>query len=235
MAVFEFKKFSVDDSGCGMKICSDSVLLGAWFLTRHTDALTVADVGAGSGLLSLMGAECCPRAVVTAIELDHGAATAARSNFLRSPWSDRLCIFEGDFAQWLPDRPQDLIISNPPYFTEGATSADAARAAARHQRGLTYASLLRRAAEWLSTVGVLGLVSPAEFEDDIIFEAEMVGLKLRRLLRIRTSPRKPVTRLLFDFSKTDGPLLDATLDLRDSSGNISGEYRSLVEQFYIRI
>ena len=235
MAVFEFKKFSVDDSGCGMKVCSDSVLLAAWFFPNHSEAQSIVDVGAGSGVLALLGAECCPDAAVIGLELDSGAASAAEANFKSSPWSDRMQLVEGDFALWNPSAPVDLIISNPPYFTEGAHSADSARAAARHQDGLSYASLLRFGASRLSKAGALGLVSPAEFENDIVFEAEMAGLKLRRILRVRTSPRKPVTRLLFEFSRTDGPVDDRTLALRNPDGSLTAEYRALVEPFYKKI
>ena len=70
MGVFHFKQFDVDDSGCGMKICSDSVLLGAWFLPEYSSAASVLDIGAGSGLLALMAAQVCTGAHVTGIEID---------------------------------------------------------------------------------------------------------------------------------------------------------------------
>ena len=54
MGVFHFKRFDIDDHGCGMKICSDSVLLAAWFLPPYRDARSVADVGAGSGILAML-------------------------------------------------------------------------------------------------------------------------------------------------------------------------------------
>ncbi len=235
MTRFDFKQFSVDDSGCGMKICSDSVLLGAWFFEPYASARSVADIGAGSGVLALIAAQCCPQAAVTAIEIDAGAAEASRLNFEASPWTARLTLVEGDFSLWTPSSPLDLIISNPPYFTNGAIAADAARAAARHQQGLSYASLLRKGAQCLVTDGHLGLVSPAEFEQEIIFEAEMASLKLRRLLRVQTSPRKPVTRLLFDFGKADGTASVETLALREPDGSISASYRSLVDSFYIKL
>ena len=80
MGVFHFKQFDIDDSGCGMKICSDSVLLGAWFFPRHKRARRVADVGAGSGLLSLMAAQILPGASIVGLEIDSDAARAARAN-----------------------------------------------------------------------------------------------------------------------------------------------------------
>ena len=232
MARFDFQQFSVDDHGCGMKICSDSVLLGAWYFAPYAEAKTIVDVGAGSGILSLIGAQMCPEAHVTALELDAGAAAASQANFAESPFANRLNIEEGDFALWKPESKIDLVISNPPYFTNGERSTDSARAAARHQEGLSYASLMRVCSQWLAADGHLGLVSPAEFENEIVFEGEMAGLKLRRLLRIRTSHRKAVTRLLFDFSPTDGPLITETLDLRGSDSRPTAAYATLVENLY---
>lgn len=235
MAVFHFRQFDVDDCGCGMKLCSDSVLLGAWFFGPYADADTIADIGSGSGILAMIGAQLCPKSEISAVEIDPGAADAARSNFAASPWSDRLHLIEGDFAQWTPATPLGLIVSNPPYFTNGAVSGDAARAAARHQNGLSYASLLTKASQWLLSDGHIGLVSPSDIQNDIIFSAEMSRMKLRRRLDIRTTPSKAATRILWDFSPQDGDTLYSGLSLRDSDGNYTTEYRSLVDQFYTHL
>lgn len=229
-----FKQFKVDDSACGMKICSDSVLLGAWFLPCYSSALSVLDIGSGSGLLALMAAQICPDAQVTGIEIDPRAAAAARANFAASPFASRLNLIEGDFNCCNLPAPNDLVISNPPYFTTGERSADTARSTARHQATLSYNTIFDKA-RLVTHEGHIGLVSPAEFEQDIIFRAEMAGLKLRRLLRISTSATKPATRLLWDFSLTDGSLTEETLKLRDSNGVLTEEYRRLVDNFYIKL
>ncbi len=235
MAVFHFKQFDIDDHGCGMKICSDSVLLGAWFFSAHKDAQSIADVGAGSGLLAMMAAQLCPDAEINAIELDGSAAEAARSNFSASPWSRRLHLFEGDFASWCPDAPLDIIVSNPPYFSDGAVSNDPARAAARHQNGLSYHTLLAKASQWLSPDGHIGLVSPDNFCQEIIFKAEMCRLKLRRRLDIHTVPSKQATRIWWDFSMRDGDTEYSHINLRDHDGSYSAEYRRLVDDFYTHL
>lgn len=233
MGVFRFKEFEVDDSGCGMKICSDSVLLGAWLPGAYTEARTVADIGAGSGVLSLLCAQCCPAAIIRGVENDAGAAEAARENFARSPWAQRLTLLHDDFGSLTGLF--DLIISNPPYFTTGAVSADRARAHARHCGGLGYDTLIAWAREHLTCEGHLGFVSPSEIAGSVIFTAEMEGLKLRRQLTVKTSPRKAPTRILWDFALYDGPVSTETLSLRDADGSPSAQYRALVEPFYIKI
>ncbi|MDE6854310.1 MAG: methyltransferase [Muribaculaceae bacterium] len=236
MGVFSFRQFDVDDSGCGMKVCSDSVLLAAWFAAAYPTAGSIADIGTGSGVLALISAQVCADAIVTGVELDAAAASAARYNFANSPFGARLGVEECDFAQWRPEGGSfDLIISNPPYFATGERSSDTARAAARHQSALGYASLVRRAPSLLAPDGHLGMVSPAESEREIIFEAELSGLKLRRILRVHTSPRKPCTRLLWDFALSDGPVDDRRLNLRDGSGALDRDYVAVVDPFYLKI
>lgn len=79
------------------------------------------------------------------------------------------------------------------------------------------------------------MVSPAEFENDIIFQAEMAGMKLRRLMRVKTSPTKGVTRLLWDFSRTDGTQSTDELSIRQSDGSYTTSYRNMVEQYYMKL
>ena len=72
MGVFKFRQFDVDDSGCGMKICSDSVLLGHGVAREYRDARTVADVGAR---LRSARSYMCP---IHDIGKIHGARAGAR-------------------------------------------------------------------------------------------------------------------------------------------------------------
>lgn len=232
MGVFRFKGFEVDDYGCGMKICSDSVLLAAWFLEPYSGAKTILDVGTGSGVLALMAAKICPDAFITAVEIDSAAADAARKNFVGSPWASRLRCDTADINDYASTHAPDIIISNPPYFTNGAASSDASRAVARHQASLTYETLL---ALPLAPGGHLGMVTPADAYDSIIFDAEMRRRKLCRLCRVRTSQSKDAVRLLWDFSDADCGYCEEILDLRDADGCYSDAYRIIVEPYYLKL
>lgn len=238
MAVFHFKHFDIDDCGCGMKICSDSVLLAAWLLPG-SKAGRVLDVGAGSGVISLLAADILPSAHIAALEIDPVAAQTARHNFSNSPWNRRLELVECNFMDYSPPGQPDIIISNPPYFSNGAVSDDICRAKARHQSELTYGTLIDYAATYLAKDGILGFVSPCDgmrnAEDAIICHAEMSGLKLRRLCRVATSPRRSPTRLLWQFSRSDGSLDVSRLDMRYTDGSYTDEYRQLVEHLYKKI
>lgn len=235
MGVFHFRQFDVDDSGCGMKTSSDSVLLGAWFLSPDIACRHVADIGTGAGILSLMAAQIYPQALICGVEIDSDAARTAASNFAVSPWNDRLEVYHGDFSDYSPDAAPDIIISNPPYFAGGLMSPDRPRAIARHQKELNFSSLIHYAADKLAAGGHLGFISPAEFENDIIFEAELAGLKLRRLCRVNTSAKRAPSRILLDFCRCDGNTEISHLQLRGDDGKLTAGYIALVKPFYITI
>lgn len=231
MGLFHFRHFDIDDRGCGMKICSDSVLLAAWFLPSYRGARSVLDVGTGSGVLALLAAEICPAAEIIGVEIDPAAYDAAKANFRNSPWASRLHAVHADVNDFTASAP-DIIISNPPYFTNGERSSDAARCAARHQDGFGFDTLLNLP---LAEGGHIGMVTPADAYDNIIFDAEMRRRKLRRLCRVATAPGKAPSRLLWDFSDTDGDFVEHTLNLRDASGYYSDEYRRLTEPYYQKL
>lgn len=233
--MFDFKQFSIDDSGCAMKVGTDSVLLGAWVRTGGVG--TVLDVGAGSGLLSLMIAQRTPGASVTAIEIDPDAAACAIANISASPWADRCGVVCIDAARYEPHNKVDMVICNPPYFTGGLRAPDRTRAVARHAEGsLSPLSVIAMAGRWLSEKGSLAMVTPADIADDIVFEAEMHRMDIWRRCMVSTTVSKPAGRILWQLSGKGihQPEPDTTLILR-SAGEPTDEYRRLTADFYLNI
>jgi release factor glutamine methyltransferase len=82
------------------------------------EAIRVADVGAGSGILAVCGAKFVPKATVTAIDVSAAALAVARRNAERHGVADRIRFVESDlFANIAADERFDYIISNPPYVS----------------------------------------------------------------------------------------------------------------------
>jgi tRNA1Val (adenine37-N6)-methyltransferase len=102
-----------------MKVCTDACLFGAWvadhILQQKIKPAPILDIGAGTGLLSLMLAQSTT-AAIDAIELDEQAAEQARDNFEASPWHERLQILQGDARLIHLGKKYSFIISNPPFF-----------------------------------------------------------------------------------------------------------------------
>ena len=79
---FEFKQFTVHQEHAAMKVGTDGALLGSLAATGKR----ILDIGTGTGLLSLMMAQRCPDAQITAIDVDENAIKDAQRNFSESPF-----------------------------------------------------------------------------------------------------------------------------------------------------
>lgn len=231
MTAFRFRHFCVDDHECGMKVSSDSVLLAAWFAQRVSPVTRLIDVGGGSGVLSLLITDAWPDVKVTALEVEPGAAAAALANFTNSPWPERLRVVQGNFQDFIPSDSVGAVISNPPYFENGITAPDAVRAVSRHQSELNYITLMKYAAQVLDSDGVIGLVTPAQAEDSVMYAGTLASLNLNRMCRVRTVAGKPPKRLLWVWGRIPGKMPDEELCIRDENG-YTRDYRALVEPYY---
>ncbi len=228
---FRFKRFTVCNRKSAMKISTDGVLLGAW--CSAIAGGTALDIGCGTGLIALMVAQR-DMSEITAVEIDALAASEARDNFAISPWSGRFSLIEDDFIRAdLGDRKYDLIVSNPPYFSNGVVSTDRARAMARHESSLTYSSLIAKASNLLSTGGRLAMISPADRSSEIEFQAAMSHLNLLRRTDVSTVAGRPPSRTLWEFGRHNSAPMLSYMSIRLHDDDFSDEYRRLTQDFYL--
>ncbi|MDE7396594.1 MAG: methyltransferase [Muribaculum sp.] len=210
-----------------MKVGTDGVLLGAW--ADGSGCRSVLDVGAGTGLISLMLAQRYPGVSVTALELDSDAVDEATVNVAESPWSDRIHVVAGDFLSYGDTVRYDMIISNPPFFVDALKSGDTRRSLARHAGGLNYHVLIERALLLLNPGGRLNMILPAEFEEDIYFQASLNGLTASRMVRVFTRPSAPPKRILVELVNTTSGIICCHDELVIGSE----EYIRLTDKFYL--
>ncbi|MBR1809819.1 MAG: methyltransferase [Paludibacteraceae bacterium] len=234
---FRFKQFFVDDSRCAMKVGTDGVLLGAWAKVKTDECRRIADIGAGSGLVSLMMAQRYSEAIITGIEIDPAAAEQAQANFLSSPWADRLSAECCPVQQYAPlhNGEFDMVVSNPPFFSNSLKAPDAARTAARHTDMLTLEELVNCSSVMLKEKGCFSVVLPVWEEERILCCAANFGLALNRIMRVQGRTDRPVKRLLLSFLKTtekqtveeDSLVLETDINVRTQA------YSLLMQDFYL--
>ena len=180
--VFRFKQFAVKNDRTAMKVGTDGVLLGAW--CPVDGAQRVLDVGTGCGVIALMIAQRNSLATIDAIDIDHDSIEEAAYNFMNSPWPERLTAIEGDFNGLDTGQRYDLIVSNPPFFTNGVLPTGEARTTARHTGALTYRQLIDGAMRLMTDGGSLALISPTDAEGDIIEAATFASLPVHQRVRV---------------------------------------------------
>lgn len=235
--VFHFKSFDVSNRRSAMKVGTDGVLLGAWAAADFSPA-GILDVGCGTGVISMILAQRFPQAKITGIDISPDAVGESAGNFAASPWPGRLSALEADFKDFAASGSGfDLIVSNPPFFENGALAPDADRQRARHEDSLPLQSLISGAAGLLNPGGILSLILPADREGKLLFEATLAGFHPIRLDRVVTTPSKPARRILAEFMFRPGnmvPTRRKTITIRQSDGTPGERYASLVKDFYLR-
>ena len=238
---FKFKQFSVSQDKCAMKIGTDGVLLGAWASLDHLPN-TVLDIGAGTGVISLQIAQRDPNVQVEAIEIDDAAFEQCTDNFEHSPWADRLFCYHAalqEFTQELVDEDEqysyDLIISNPPFYTEDYKSNDKQRDTARFTDALPFEHLVLCAAHLLTEQGKFCVVLPKKEEAAFIALANKQHLHVLRKCDVRGTPATTIKRVLLEFSFLQLETISEELVIETSRHVYTERYINLVQDFYLKM
>ena len=231
---FCFKQFAVVQDNTAMKVGTDGVLLGAW--CSCANARRVLDVGTGTGLIAMMVAQRS-EAQVSAVEIDSSACIDAVGNFGNSPWADRIELFNlpvQEFADDCQDR-FDLIVSNPPFFSNSLKAPSAGRALARHDDTLPVADLFSCSVRLLNDNGRLSVIIPADRLDDYDSEAALHGLRPVRRAMVRPNPSLPFHRAMVEYGYGDSFTTDEIITIEtDEHGVYSSEYIALTRDFYLK-
>ncbi|MES2880979.1 MAG: methyltransferase, partial [Bacteroidota bacterium] len=158
---FQFKQFTVQQNRCAMKVTTDGCFFGAWCAVQiqKTNAQHVLDIGAGSGLLSLMIAQK-NLIEITPVEIDEDAAAQAGENISASPWAERISIVAKDILTTNFASSFDIIVSNPPFYENELPSEKETKNKAHHSYALTLKQLFSFAQKNLSPGGKFFVMLP---------------------------------------------------------------------------
>lgn len=218
-----------------MKVGMDGVLLGAW--TDPSGAERILDIGTGTGLIALMIAQKNGKAQIDAIEVDTEAFDEAVQNIQQSHWGERIHPELFSFQEFAErtNRKYDLIVSNPPFFTNGVKAPLENRAQARHSDSLPLDVLISGAANMLSEKGRISLVLPIESLPEIVLLADSNKLFISRLCRVKPNPIKPEFRILIELTNTESIIQEENLMIEfEKHHDYTPEYKELTKDFYLK-
>jgi tRNA1Val (adenine37-N6)-methyltransferase len=233
---FNFKQFHVNQDRCAMKIGTDGVLLGAW-TPLINNPYNVLDIGAGTGILSLMLAQRSNAEQIDAIEIDEDAYEQCVENFEASPWGDKLFCFHAGLDEFVdePEDEYDLIISNPPFYTDDYKSATTSRDLARFEDALPFEELIEAAALLLSDNGIFSVIIPYKEEEQFVSLCKELDLFPLKITRVKGTPTSEIKRCLLAFCRMEQtPLIDE-LVIEISRHNYTPEYIELTKEFYLKM
>jgi tRNA1Val (adenine37-N6)-methyltransferase len=220
-----------------MKIGTDAVLLGAW-CPVDDNPKRILDIGAGTGILSLMMAQRTDADQIDAIEIDEDAFEECVENFENSPFADRLFCFHAELDEFVqePEDEYDLIICNPPFFAETVKSNNLQRDLARFQDAMPFEDLIDAADLLLTEDGIFAVIIPFSEEQKFISLCADVDLYPTKATRVRGSQTSEIVRTLLAFKRYEVPLILASeLSIEINRHEYTDEYINLTKDFYLKM
>jgi len=220
-----------------MKVGTDGVLLGAWAPLDHSP-YSILDIGAGTGLIALMLAQRSNAEQIDAIEIDSDAYEQCVDNFENSPWGDRLFCYHAGLDEFMdePEDEYDLIVANPPFYTEDHKTGDEQRDRARFNESMPFKDLLEASSLLLSEDGVFAAIIPYKEEVRFLALAKDFDLFPVKITRVKGTPDSEIKRSLLAFCRfeTAAPVTDE-LAIELARHKYTPEYTALTEDFYLKM
>lgn len=170
MSVFKFKQFQIQQFVNSQKITTDTCVFGSLFKQFYpNNPARVLDVGAGTGVLSLMAAQHFSLSKIVGLEIDEDSFLELNHNFINSSWSQRLEAICGDFRTFEPKTKFELIFSNPPFFSNSLLSDKVSKTRVRHQEfSLSANELLFGVSKLLDPEGLFICIYPFDFLEEFL-------------------------------------------------------------------
>jgi tRNA1Val (adenine37-N6)-methyltransferase len=238
---FQFKQFTIQQDRCAMKVTTDGCLFGAWCareIRRMQKKIEyVLDIGAGTGLLSLMIAQQCS-AKIDAIELDKEAYEQAKQNMATSPWHKNLFVIQGD-AKYMAialAKNYDVIVSNPPFYENELEPGNTKKNIAHHSGGLLLDDLLTIINDAIAPEGQFYLLLPFKRNNEIESLLKKRDLTISRKVLVRQSTKHDFFRIMLSArigNTGKGDPITEELSIRDEQQNYTPEFAQLLKDYYL--
>jgi len=235
MSAFHFKQFSIEQDKCAMKVSLDACVFGA--LCETDKAKRILDIGTGTGLLSLMMAQRS-HAHIDAIELDEQAAQQAIQNIESSPFSKQVRVHTANIKQFKGAKKYDLVVCNPPFFSDHLKGPNTQRNQARHNDGLSFMELNGSIIEHLHEYGRAWILLPCSEFENFMEDARQLGLQLDQKWLLSSRPQKVPHRVIFSLAHTSSQISMEpanTLCVHSEHGpEYTQAFKSLLKHYYLK-
>lgn len=229
---FQFKQMRIEQDQCAMKISTDACVQGAWTPVSSV-CISVLDIGTGTGLLSLMLAQRNNHLKIDALEIDPLAAKQARENAAQSNFAAQISVHQIDAKLWNSESGYDLIICNPPFFTQSLKSENEQRNLARHNDSLAFEDLVKLIETNLKNEGSASILLPStELER---WETALSASELYTVHQLLIKPfgHSIANRVIILLKKTASKPITEELVIYQSPKVYTTVFTDLLRPFYL--
>lgn len=216
-----------------MKVGTDAMILGA--IATVEKEHKILDIGAGTGVLSLMLAQKASNLKITSLEYDENALIDLKVNVFNAPFDSNFTIEAVDFNLYATQEKFDTIISNPPFYKDSFTKTNnSSRSKARNEENLSFELLLSRGGELLTNEGLFWFIVPYSYGLSVDGLISINQLFIKDKVIIKGKESNP-NRIIYCVtkSKIEKPLI-RTLTIRQLNGKYTQEYIELTREYHDR-
>lgn len=231
---FRFKQFIIHQEHCAMKVCTDACLFGAWVADKwQMQQGSILDIGAGTGLLSLMLAQQSGGRI-DAVELDEAAALQAAENMEASPWHERLQVLQGDIRTMHLGKKYALVVSNPPFFENDLKSPDIQRNLALHSNALSLEELLTAIHQHLAPMGKCAVLLPYHRKEQLLLLAEKFLLYPEEIMDVQQTTKHAFFRVMMILGREKKEAVTKSISIREGDIYTPG-FSALLKPYYLNL
>ena len=239
---FQFKQFLIHQDRCAMKVTTDACLFGAWAANESQKSKlkikNVLDIGAGTGLLSLMLAQKNSSCTIDAIEIDDEAYQQAQENMAASPFAERTHIMHGDAKTFPFTKKYDLIISNPPFYEKEIKSSDKKKNIAHHHSGLSLDKLMGVIKSNLSSHGIFYLLLPFKRSKEVETMLLKQKLFVSKIVFVKQSTKHDYFRVMIQgklHNENTPETFIEEISVWDDRQQYTDEFKELLKDYYLKV
>jgi tRNA1Val (adenine37-N6)-methyltransferase len=229
---FSFKQFTIHQEKAAFKVGTDGVLLGA--IADLTGVKRILDIGTGTGLIAIMLAQRC-NAEIVAIEPDYESFIQCLENVGFCKWKERIKVENTNLQNYQPVGGFDLVVTNPPFFSDSLKNPDLRKSSARHNYTLTNDELLKGVSRLMAEGGRLQVIMSYAEGNVFITEANKYGFFCNNILKIKPLPLSEIRRLILTFSKKRLNPTEKFLTIEHGKRHeFTEDYKDLTRDFYLK-
>lgn len=225
--LFKFKQFDLLMSDQVFKVGTDATLLGGLFQAEHKEG-RLADIGCGTGVISLMIAQRYPQLSITGIDINPDAIELTDINFQRSPFNNPLKTWQGDLNQYSHDQSYDYIVTNPPYHLEDAQSQHPVLAQAKSSSSLSQKHLIRFVDTHLHQNGQFWVIATVPYMDRLTSELKAIHLYPQKEYSVRHHDHSRISRKILAFSRKERPVEQETIIIYEDGRQFSQQAKKIL-------
>ncbi len=217
----------------GYRFSVDSLLLYSFINLKKVK--TIADLGAGVGIVGMLLAKKYPKAKVMLFEIQESLTKLAEENVIQNCLEDRVKIITCDIrnlpSQTLMPGGFDLVVSNPPFrrLKSGRLNIEEEKAIARHEIKLRLNELVETVSYLLRIKGRFCVIYHPWRLSELIETLIRVDLEPKRLRFVHSHISSEAKMILLEAVKNGkaGLKVDRPLYIYEENGSYTKELQEI--------